>query len=186
MPSAAFPASGTPAFSLKSLLFETFVCSMAMTAFAALAGPIARVNGMVAWRSGAVALVADHLPVSERPKVRAALGAACALGIVIDPATAGLLAGGEPALPRFLIGVVPTIGLVMLRRVLPRRERHVPPVPARLSLFDPRLRHAMLTAFLAMASVSIAQAIVGFYAIDRLALSPPDGALTAAATRQSA
>lgn len=37
-------ASG--AFSMKPLMFETFVCSMAMMSFVALAGPIARVLGL--------------------------------------------------------------------------------------------------------------------------------------------
>jgi MFS family permease len=125
------------------------------------------------------ALVADHVPVPERPKAMAALGAASALGIVIGPATAGMLARGGLALPLFLIGILPTIGLVVLWRVLPAREHHAPPPPTPLGLFDPRLRHAMVTAFSAMGSVSVAQVIVGFYAIDRLALSPVEGAQAA-------
>lgn len=44
------------AFSLNPLMFETFVCSMAMMAFAALAGPIARLTGMAAWQIGAQGL----------------------------------------------------------------------------------------------------------------------------------
>lgn len=44
--------SGRP-FSLKPLMFETFVCSMAMMAFVALAGPIARVIGLAPWQVGA-------------------------------------------------------------------------------------------------------------------------------------
>ncbi len=253
--------SSTPAFSLKPLMFETFICTMAVMSFVALAGPIARMTGMAAWQMGAVvtaagiawmltarpwgrlsdrrgrrpviligvagfavcyialagfvefaietalapaivfagllvtrglagifyaavpatgaALVADHFPVAERPKAMAALGAASALGIVIGPATAGLLAGGGVALPLLLIGILPTIGLVLLWRMLPRREHHAPPAPTPLGLLDPRLRHAMRTAFLSMGGVSIAQVSVGFYAIDRLGLSPADGARTA-------
>ncbi len=47
-----------PAFSLKPLMFETFVCSMAMMAFVALAGPIARVIGLEPWQVGAAMTVA--------------------------------------------------------------------------------------------------------------------------------
>ncbi|MCF6439134.1 MFS transporter [Pseudoalteromonas luteoviolacea] len=39
-------------FSIKPLMFETFVCTMAVMAFAALAGPIARVIGLEAWQVG--------------------------------------------------------------------------------------------------------------------------------------
>ncbi len=254
-------AATTPRFTLKPLMFETFVCSMAMMAFVALAGPVARITGMAPWQMGAVvtaaglawmlmartwgrasdrrgrrpviltgvagfalcylalaafveiaiettlppgmvfagllvtrglagvfyaavpatsaALVADHVPAADRPKAMAALGAATALGIVVGPATVGMLASGGLALPLFLIGILPMIGFVILWRVLPHREHHAPPSPAPLGLFDPRLRDAMTSAFLAMTSVAIAQVVVGFYAIDRLALSPQAGARTA-------
>jgi DHA1 family tetracycline resistance protein-like MFS transporter len=39
-------------FSLKPLMFETFVCSMAMMSFVALAGPIARTIGLEPWHMG--------------------------------------------------------------------------------------------------------------------------------------
>lgn len=45
-------------FSLKPLMFETFVCTMAMMAFVALAGPIARVIGLAAWQIGVAVTVA--------------------------------------------------------------------------------------------------------------------------------
>ncbi len=51
-------AGSQPAFSLKPLMFETFVCSMAMMAFVALAGPIARVIGLQPWQVGAAMTVA--------------------------------------------------------------------------------------------------------------------------------
>lgn len=46
------------AFSLKPLMFETFVCSLSMMAFVALAGPIARVIGLAPWQVGAAMTVA--------------------------------------------------------------------------------------------------------------------------------
>ncbi|MFT3965142.1 MAG: MFS transporter [Sphingobium sp.] len=45
-------------FSLKPLMFETFICSMAMMAFVALAGPIARVIGLAPWQIGAAMTIA--------------------------------------------------------------------------------------------------------------------------------
>lgn len=47
-----------PGFSLKPLMFETFVCSMAMMAFVALAGPLARVIGLAPWQIGAAMTIA--------------------------------------------------------------------------------------------------------------------------------
>lgn len=39
-------------FSLKPLMFESFVCAMAMMSFVALAGPVARIIGMAPWQIG--------------------------------------------------------------------------------------------------------------------------------------
>lgn len=47
-----------PRFSLAPLMFETFVCTMAMMAFVALAGPIARRIGLDPWQIGAAMTVA--------------------------------------------------------------------------------------------------------------------------------
>ncbi|MEO0436773.1 MAG: MFS transporter [Pseudomonadota bacterium] len=52
----ATPESTT--FSLKPLMFESFACTMAMMAFVALAGPLARVIGLEAWQIGATVTVA--------------------------------------------------------------------------------------------------------------------------------
>ncbi|MDK1288268.1 MFS transporter [Pseudoalteromonas umbrosa] len=41
-----------PTFNIKPLMFETFVCTMAVMAFSALAGPVARVTGLEAWQIG--------------------------------------------------------------------------------------------------------------------------------------
>lgn len=55
---ASLPDTQVPPFSLKPLMFETFVCSMAMMAFVALAGPIARVIGLDPWQVGMAMTVA--------------------------------------------------------------------------------------------------------------------------------
>lgn len=46
------PTGARPAFNLKPLMFESFVCSMVMMAFVSLAGPIARVIGLAPWQVG--------------------------------------------------------------------------------------------------------------------------------------
>lgn len=60
MPDKIDPAESTAGFpfSLKPLMFETFVCSMAMMAFVALAGPIARVIGLTPWQIGMAMTIA--------------------------------------------------------------------------------------------------------------------------------
>lgn len=46
------------AFSLKPLMFETFVCTLALMSFVALSGPLARELGIAAWQMGAAVTVA--------------------------------------------------------------------------------------------------------------------------------
>ncbi|SER19355.1 MFS transporter [Sphingobium sp. YR768] len=55
---AVVQPSPSLSFSLKPLMFETFVCSMAMMAFVALAGPIARVIGLDPWHVGTAVTIA--------------------------------------------------------------------------------------------------------------------------------
>lgn len=49
---AALPSGTGHRFSLKPLMFESFVCSMAVMSFVALAGPIARVVRLAPWQMG--------------------------------------------------------------------------------------------------------------------------------------
>ncbi len=49
--SPALPSADS-AFSMKPLMFETFVCTLAMMSFVALIGPIARVLGLAPWQAG--------------------------------------------------------------------------------------------------------------------------------------
>ena len=51
-------AGGGLPFSLRPLMFVIFVCSMAMMAFVALAGPIARVIGLEPWQIGMAMTIA--------------------------------------------------------------------------------------------------------------------------------
>ncbi len=126
-----------------------------------------------------VALIADHFPPEQRTKAIAGLGAANGVGMVIGPAVAGLLAPYGMTLPLILIAALPALALVVVWFALPRDERPVETSPSNLSLFDPRLRTALLVALSAMFAVSVAQITVGFYALDRLHLPPPEAARAA-------
>lgn len=250
--------TGISHFSLKPLMFETFVCSMAMMAFVALAGPIARVIGLHPWQVGtamtvagiawmlmarvwgglsdrhgrrpilllglagfaisyfllslfidlalrtaftpivaftglvmgramagffyaavpatSAALVADHVAPRGRAGAMAAVGASSAAGMVIGPGLAGLTAPFSLSLPLYATAVLPAIAWAVLWRVLPMQKHKAPPASRTLRLFDPRLRRPMTVAFVAMFSVAIAQITVGFFALDRLRLTPADAA----------
>lgn len=255
------PDSSVAIFSLKPLMFETFACSMAMMAFVALAGPVARVIGLEPWHIGmavtiagvawmlmariwgvasdrhgrrpiiliglagfsisyavmvlfvdaalhgmvspmlafaglvagrgiaglfyaavpatSAALVADHVAPEGRAGAMAAIGASSAAGLVIGPGLAGLIGPYSLSLPLYAIGLLPPLAFLILWRILPPTANKAPSGAAPLRLTDRRLRSPMLAAFAAMFSVAIAQISVGFFALDRLRLSPPDAASTA-------
>ena len=255
--SAVVPADG--GFSLKPLMFQTFVCTMATMTFTALAGPIGRTLDLAPWKMGlavtagavswiltaqawgrasdrhgrrpvllgglggfaiayaglclvaalalkggmstlaafiglvagrtlagtffaavptaSAALVADHVKPERRAAAMGALGMASAAAMVIGPALAGLIAPYDLDLPLLVAAVLPFVALAASWRLLPHgRPLHAPQALRPPRLTDRRLRQPVLVAFASMLAVSTAQMVVGFYAIDRLALSPQDGA----------
>ncbi|WP_312320667.1 MFS transporter [Stenotrophomonas sp.] len=127
----------------------------------------------------AAALVADAAPPGERAGVMAKLGSANALGMVVGPAAAGWVAYQNLSLTLYLAALLPLLSLGAIAWGLPSAT---PPAAtadrprSRLAWHDARLRLPVLAVFLAMISVTIAQVTVGFFAIDRLRLSPADGA----------
>lgn len=133
----------------------------------------------------AAAAIADNTTADERPAYMAKLGTANALGMVAGPAIAGWLAAHDLGLALYCAAALPVLALLVIWLRFPRQ----PPVSATqlgqarpatsVNLLDPRLRQASLTAFTAMASVAIAQVLVGFFAIDRLGLSEEIGARVA-------
>jgi DHA1 family tetracycline resistance protein-like MFS transporter len=126
----------------------------------------------------AAAVVADHTAPRERGPAMARLGSANALGMVLGPAVAGWLAARDPALALYAAAALPALAFLVLWWRLPVGAPAAPRPPGAqpMRLFDARLRVAALTGFAAMASVSIAQVLVGFFAIDRFGLTPGDGA----------
>ncbi|MFF6493298.1 MFS transporter [Pseudomonas aeruginosa] len=192
----------TNTLDLRPLMFETFVCTLAVMSFVALVGPLARKLGLAPWQAGAAvtvggiawmlaarpwgiasdrhgrrrillgglagfvlsyaslclfivlalhwtlptllafagivllrglaggfyaavpactaALVADHVEAQRRAAALAGLGAASAIGMVIGPGLAGLLATHGLVLPLLVTGALPLVALLALWRWLPR------------------------------------------------------------------
>jgi DHA1 family tetracycline resistance protein-like MFS transporter len=122
----------------------------------------------------AAAIIADQAAPGQRGSVMAKLGTANALGMVLGPAAAGWIAYQNLSLTLYVAALLPLLSLLMIWWRLPNTPpvapTHTGPKPT-LGLGDARLRLPLLAVFAAMISVT-----VGFFAIDRLQLSPADGA----------
>ncbi|PJJ97221.1 MFS transporter [Lysobacteraceae bacterium NML91-0213] len=131
----------------------------------------------------AAALIADGAAPGRRASVMARLGAANALGMVVGPAAAGWIAFHDLSLALYVAAALPLLSLAVVWWRLPADgpAAGAPPRPPRPAMgwFDPRLRLPVGAVFAAMVSVTVAQVVVGFFAIDRLQLSPADGARVA-------
>ncbi|MFJ5483624.1 MFS transporter [Pectobacterium actinidiae] len=118
------------------------------------------------------ALAADHIPAQRRAGAMASLGVANAIGMVVGPASAAVLAQYGLGLPLYATALLPLLAFGILWWRLPRHELPTGSSSGALGLADRRLRMPMIVAFVAMFSVAIAQITVGFFAIDRLGLEP--------------
>jgi MFS family permease len=127
------------------------------------------------------ALIADHVALDARAGAMAALGAANAFGMVAGPALAALLARHSLSLPLYVSALLPLAAYAVLWRTLPPHT----PVPATrvppLKFNDARLRYPMRVAFVATFCITVGQITVGFFALDRLELSPAAAAQVAGA-----
>lgn len=125
------------------------------------------------------ALIADHVEPQRRVRAMASLGAANAVGLVLGPALAALLARHSLSMPFYVMSLLPAGAfLVLLFKLKPPPLTHSHgPSPVRLG--DRRLRRPLLVAFSAMLSVTVSQITVGFFALDRLQLGPADAAQAA-------
>ncbi|WP_333683911.1 MFS transporter [Pontibaca methylaminivorans] len=177
---------GLAGFTLSYLLLALFIDLALRTAMA----PLLALAGLLAGRGIAglfyaavpatsTALVADHTRPEERTSALAAIGASSAAGMVVGPGLAGLVAPFGLSLPFHVTAVLPVIALLLIWLTLPAARHNPAPARQRLRLLAPRLRRPMMVAFAAMFSVSVAQIIVGFFALDRLGLGPVEAARAA-------
>ena len=125
------------------------------------------------------ALIADHVPPAERAAALASLGAANAVGLVLGPAAAALLAQYSLSAPLYGMALLPLLAWAVLWRGLPRTPPRAASGQPGVRLADARLRRPMAVAFVAMFAVGIAQITVGFFALDRLGLEPAAAARVA-------
>lgn len=125
------------------------------------------------------ALIADHLPAEKRAGAMASFGAANASGMAIGPAAAGLMAQVSLSLPLYVTALLPVLALALAWRALPRDGARAQTAQQSVRLNDTRLLRPMATAFTGMFAVSIAQIVVGFFALDRLGLDAGDAAQAA-------
>ena len=178
------------------------LCLSASLALRGLLSPLAALAAFIVWRglAGACyaavpvvgnALIADHTPNEQRAGALAALGVASGASMTIGPALAALLAARDLETPLYAMALLPAVAFIALWFCLPKDGVRQPapggassqsnaslpnaPLP-NAPLSDPRLRRLAVAAFLCMACVAAAQIIVGFYAIDRLGMTPQESA----------
>lgn len=152
-------------------------------------GPAALVSfiGMLAARTAAgafyaavppvcAAVVADHTPPAERTRAMGAIGAANAVGMVVGPGAAGLLAAWSLSVSLYAIALLPLVALSAIWRFLPPDAPRAARKASVLKLSDRRIRRVVLTAFSAMFGIAVAQVVVGFFVLDRLNYTPQEAA----------
>ena len=125
------------------------------------------------------AMIADHVEPQQRARAMASLGAANAVGLVLGPALAALLARHSLSLPFHLMSLLPACAFFVLLFTLKPQALAKSHAPSPVHLSDPRLRRPLLVAFSAMLSVTVSQITVGFFALDRLHLGPAEAAQAA-------
>lgn len=129
--------------------------------------------------SAANAMVADLTGPTARAPAMAALGASGAVGMVLGPALAGLMAARGLVVPMYLFAVLPWLAIGIVAQRLPTSQVQRPQHASAPRLWDARLRLPVVVALVSMGSVTIAQICVGFYAMDRLGLTAAQGARVA-------
>ncbi len=139
----------------------------------------------------AAAAVADQAAPGKRASAMARLGAANAVGLVAGPVVAGWIATYDIALALYAAALMPLAALGMIIWKLPETRPSAPapsaePPPGEsadkkpsVGVFDPRLRLALFAMFVAIMAVATTQSTVGFLMLDRLSLSPAEGAKAA-------
>lgn len=128
------------------------------------------------------ARIADDIPPEKRTGAMALLGAVNGVGMVVGPAIGGLVGGQSLVMSIYVASFMPFLACLILWRYLPKVTTRRPHTSSTLSVFDKRIRLPAICGFVATYTVITAQMLVGFYAMDRLELSPNVAASTAGMT----
>ncbi|MEM6745035.1 MAG: MFS transporter, partial [Pseudomonadota bacterium] len=130
------------------------------------------------------AVIADRFAPDARAGQMGRLAAAQSAGLLLGPAFVGAISsaisGASPVAPLFWLALAPAPALLFLLLRLPADGPETAERPAPLSLADPRLLRPVLAALATLSAVGVAQIVVGFAALDRLALPAPQATRTAA------
>jgi len=178
--------AGQTGFAVSYLLLCLFIDTAlagALSVAVALAG-LASTRAMVGLFYGALpvttaALIADNTPPAKRARAMATIGAAGAAGMVAGPGLAGLLAPFSLSSLLYSTAFLPFLALAWLWITVPQSQIVAHRKASALKLSDRRLRRPLMLAFVAMFGVAVAQITIGFFALDRLHLSPAEAARTA-------
>lgn len=151
------------------------------------------------------AMVAANSSAGKRAAAMAKLGAANSAGMLVGPAVAGWLAIHWLAAPLYMAAVLPAVAWGVVWWKLPAATDAIAATPALQPVnavtpvaarswrsrwqasrwwqpsrwLDRRLRLAGTVAWVSMLAISVSQISIGFFAIDRLGLSPEQGAALA-------
>ncbi|WP_206019123.1 MFS transporter [Salinicola acroporae] len=129
----------------------------------------------------AAAHIADQVAPDRRTSAMARLGAANAIGMVVGPMIAGWIAIYDLSVVLYVATLLPLVSLLLVGWRLPDARRPASRTPAKTAVgwWDGRLRLPIYATFVTVISVTVTQVTIGFFAIDRLALSAADGARVA-------
>lgn len=122
------------------------------------------------------AKIADITSPQQRGPAMSKLGAANAIGMVFGPTASGMVAAYGLEVPLLVAALLPFLAIALVMwGVKPDRSPEPKESPL-IKLSDPRIRLPILAAFLCFNTIITAQMCVGFYALDKLHLTPADAA----------
>jgi len=131
------------------------------------------------------AWIADHFSPDFRRSVIAKLGAVSALGMIVGPLGAGMLAANGLSVPLYLAGLLSLVACGVLWINVPDEPTSSRESKPHVSFLERRLRLPIIAMFLASCASITAQMCVGFFAMDRLSLDA-EGAANAAGQTMAA
>lgn len=118
------------------------------------------------------AYVADRTTKAERAKGLATVGAAYGLGAMFGPALAGVMSGLDPLTPLYTVSGIGAVTFFILYVFLKENSRpKEKTIPKKVSLFDRRVVHLLLYAFIGGTITLMPNQVIAFYFIDVFGLS---------------